>query len=102
MIRQPPRSTPFPNTTLSRSYFACSGEDCTARCIAAGSTGAMSDRGARSNVQATGVGVPRSDSTRSEEHTSELQSRQYLVCRLLLEKKTSTHKCSRAHHPPHE
>src|SRR6202021_3273684 len=67
MIRRPPRSTLFPYTTLFRSRCA----EC-------------------------GLGFPKSETVliensvvcaRSEEHTSELQSRQYLVCRLLLEKK---------------
>src|SRR3712207_9055788 len=90
MIRRPPRSTLFPYTTLFRS-------------VRVGRTGGQ--------VQGTGperadahaglageppVGrgheggrllVPGQDELRSEEHTSELQSRQYLVCRLLLEKK---------------
>src|SRR3712207_7161626 len=75
MIRRPPRSTLFPYTTLFRSRPA----------IAAGAIGPRS-RTAPSTVAAF------TDSTlspvmRSEEHTSELQSRQYLVCRLLLEKK---------------
>src|SRR6476620_12314784 len=61
MIRRPPRSTLFPYTTLFRS-----------RCT--------------SPPRAWGRSA-WSTSTRSEEHTSELQSRQYLVCRLLLEKK---------------
>src|SRR5882757_10712655 len=64
MIRRPPRSTLFPYTTLFRS-----------RCRPPWSPAAIGRSG-------TG---PRA--ARSEEHTSELQSRQYLVCRLLLEKK---------------
>src|SRR5947209_11025370 len=64
MIRRPPRSTLFPYTTLFRSAPAPSPGDQRSRRPA---------RGARRD--------------RSEEHTSELQSRQYLVCRLLLEKK---------------
>src|SRR5258707_2585037 len=81
MIRRPPRSTLFPYTTLFRSLAV--GE--------AGEAGdARDDRGcvdaerARCGVDASAV-IPR-----SEEHTSELQSRQYLVCRLLLEKKKRT------------
>src|SRR5438445_10727754 len=66
MIRRPPRSTLFPYTTLFRS----------------GHDPARSARG-RVERQEVGPGVLQ----RSEEHTSELQSRQYLVCRLLLEKK---------------
>src|SRR3712207_7070193 len=83
MIRRPPRSTLFPYTTLFRSYPEL-------RWSADGSFLAyslvMPDRGDPAN----GVWVVDADGTnqrRSEEHTSELQSRQYLVCRLLLEKK---------------
>src|SRR5947209_17164378 len=65
MIRRPPRSTLFPYTTLFRS--ACF------RC-----------RGSRRSAPRRCKSCSR---RRSEEHTSELQSRQYLVCRLLLEKK---------------
>src|SRR5258707_4923641 len=65
MIRRPPRSTLFPYTTLFRSN---------------------SGRGARErNCSREWERLKKSN--RSEEHTSELQSRQYLVCRLLLEKK---------------
>src|SRR2546429_2589542 len=67
MIRRPPRSTLFPYTTLFRS-------DCPSR----GDTVRASARPTRSSS---------SPSLRSEEHTSELQSRLHLVCRLLLEKK---------------
>src|SRR2546425_4301129 len=82
MIRRPPRSTLFPYTTLFRSRAAGR------RGSAAG--GARLDRPAaarrlrRGGHRAARVRVPRS---RSEEHTSELQSLAYLVCRLLLEKK---------------
>src|SRR3712207_7272011 len=84
MIRRPPRSTLFPYTTLFRSHSSAPSS-------------------ARSNVRTLRRTAPRSivislramrprcygllDLRRSEEHTSELQSRQYLVCRLLLEKK---------------
>src|SRR3712207_7784690 len=91
MIRRPPRSTLFPYTTLFRSLGH--GAELTAR------------RGERVNLSAEGTSDPDGDavsyewfyyneagtfplsSARSEEHTSELQSRQYLVCRLLFEKK---------------
>src|SRR5438445_5824313 len=87
MIRRPPRSTLFPYTTLFRS-------DSPGRKTSSISTGAWksfcmdalagdSSRGRRSRAQQE----KPSDAMRSEEHTSELQSRQYLVCRLLLEKK---------------
>src|SRR3712207_8192899 len=110
MIRRPPRSTLFPYTTLFRS----SGE------VRDRSDGRRIDviyrrfdedyietdlpeleavylEGGVNIVNALGVGV----ADRSEEHTSELQSRQYLVCRLLLEKKTKLRitrwRCSRSY-----
>src|SRR3712207_7253792 len=79
MIRRPPRSTLFPYTTLFRSGPA-------------GSEGVRLGRdrlGARAVLRAD-LNGQRADAQRSEEHTSELQSRQYLVCRLLLEKKKHT------------
>src|SRR3712207_7287829 len=77
MIRRPPRSTLFPYTTLFRSTPAAGRR---ARRPAAGAGPGRRPR--RSvEVRAGGTAV-----LRSEEHTSELQSRQYLVCRLLLEK----------------
>src|SRR5438445_8938797 len=79
MIRRPPRSTLFPYTTLFRSHDH------------------LADNQARRRDSRRGTGncrsaprleaAPRQARARSEEHTSELQSRQYLVCRLLLEKK---------------
>src|SRR3712207_7428345 len=88
MIRRPPRSTLFPYTTLFRSTYAAYlsftklpgfliSKTFTATFLI-GSSGAI-----LKNCPA--IGPPLT--TRSEEHTSELQSRQYLVCRLLLEKK---------------
>src|SRR3712207_7276672 len=76
MIRRPPRSTLFPYTTLFRS-----GHREHLRHMA----GHHDDRNARRSFVRQ---QPPTD-FRSEEHTSELQSRQYLVCRLLLEKKTT-------------
>src|SRR5258707_9300650 len=84
MIRRPPRSTLFPYTTLFRS-------------------GPLSERrtrkqnsgdrlGGRCCACSGNRGAPQ---TRSEEHTSELQSRQYLVCRLLLEKKKKQQEAER-------
>src|SRR3712207_7586975 len=82
MIRRPPRSTLFPYTTLFRS-------PCTATPPPAGSRRSRRrSRPRRPATRACRSRRPRCWSpTRSEEHTSELQSRQYLVCRLLLEKK---------------
>src|SRR3712207_7221910 len=84
MIRRPPRSTLFPYTTLFRSggQHAGPGE-------AGGGAGAR-HAGVRRRAGAGARGGDRRGSLRSEEHTSELQSRQYLVCRLLLEKKKQT------------
>src|SRR3712207_7269078 len=97
MIRRPPRSTLFPYTTLFRS----SAPD---RAMAENSAPPLRigiDLGG-TKIEALAIGpsgeevyrqrspTPRSYEARSEEHTSELQSRQYLVCRLLLETKKNT------------
>src|SRR3712207_8324765 len=86
MIRRPPRSTLFPYTTLFRSRDRGAGH-----LLSAGRPVALqqyrrqfTDRGAVPQC------LQHDQSARSEEHTSELQSRQYLVCRLLLEKKKNT------------
>src|SRR3712207_7162287 len=86
MIRRPPRSTLFPYTTLFRSRSAaacCSHRLLGCRCVSAAAVGLESTP---RFSQALGVLFAELD-LRSEEHTSELQSRQYLVCRLLFEKK---------------
>src|SRR3712207_6919065 len=99
MIRRPPRSTLFPYTTLFRSRSR-------RRRRRRGGGGAAPRRGTRAGAGRRASGVAADPArcrgctsparrrphilttlTRSEEHTSELQSRQYLVCRLLLEKK---------------
>src|SRR2546421_1569287 len=96
MIRRPPRSTLFPYTTLFRSipWAAASAVACGRRCRHPRDRprGPGLDRPCRSYQRCTrGSHSPRGDSSaasrRSEEHTSELQSRSDLVCRLLLEKK---------------
>src|SRR5258707_8748196 len=79
MIRRPPRSTLFPYTTLFRSLVLEDGQRLSASPRAPG-------------------GLLAHVIERSEEHTSELQSRQYLVCRLLLEKKKKSGS-SRVHQP---
>src|SRR2546429_5966090 len=80
MIRRPPRSTLFPYTTLFRSPAMC--------------------RPSRRAMFMAGVPMKRAAKVvagwRSEEHTSELQSRLHLVCRLLLEKKKKKHKLDEA------
>src|SRR5258707_9891942 len=73
MIRRPPRSTLFPYTTLFRST--------------------SSSAAARWPRMSPTAGARLRRQHRSEEHTSELQSRQYVVCRLLLAKKNTTVKC---------
>src|SRR3712207_7541794 len=85
MIRRPPRSTLFPYTTLFRSLTALDSRLASTRSSrAASQTPVRSASSVASNRRCSGA-VDRC--ARSEEHTSELQSRQYLVCRLLLEKK---------------
>src|SRR5947209_13605383 len=89
MIRRPPRSTLFPYTTLFRSHRA------------------PPDPYRPSGVLTVRTQGNESPPRRSEEHTSELQSRQYLVCRLLLEKKknewiVSVQLRAPQHHPPAE
>src|SRR3712207_7304413 len=95
MIRRPPRSTLFPYTTLFRSDRADRGDRLGAplpRAHARQLSRPPQREGSRSSCASstmrTSSSAPSTDSAiRSEEHTSELQSRQYLVCRLLLEKK---------------
>src|SRR3712207_8099787 len=101
MIRRPPRSTLFPYTTLFRSKVRLSGLStssnrasriCWTRKTLVAAR--MPDAGPKRCSQyspARSIGSNGSPSSRSEEHTSELQSRQYLVCRLLLEKKNHHH-----------
>src|SRR3712207_8438756 len=86
MIRRPPRSTLFPYTTLFRSADGLPAP--LRRRSESPAGGGGSSAIGRSAARA----IPRDQdpASRSEEHTSELQSRQYLVCRLLLEKKTSS------------
>src|SRR3712207_7888302 len=102
MIRRPPRSTLFPYTTLFRSKqwknvtprtnggVAC----CLVVRSKRGAEAGKGDGGSRPRVPGWRAGTRSADpgTGRSEEHTSELQSRQYLVCRLLLEKKKNNSK----------
>src|SRR3712207_8898770 len=102
MIRRPPRSTLFPYTTLFRSTRA----DVTVQAIVDGhhlapETALAAFLTARGRfalvtdaIEAAGRPDGRYRLGRSEEHTSELQSRQYLVCRLLLEKKKNIITCN--------
>src|SRR5436305_11697397 len=87
MIRRPPRSTLFPYTTLFRS---------------SNTWRALPKAGLSGNQEPVGVWTGKRyivfAGTRSEEHTSELQSRPHLVCRLLLEKKKKIHKIQTTKH----
>src|SRR3712207_7572721 len=90
MIRRPPRSTLFPYTTLFRSLIQPQREDLAVPAVV------HHERPAAPEALALvpgdeARGVPPAVDPRSEEHTSELQSRQYLVCRLLLVKNKTYH-----------
>src|SRR3712207_8478361 len=97
MIRRPPRSTLFPYTTLFRSVTVVPEYVGTlTEFLNKAANGADAPAKASADLDATvtelttlgeGAGLVFGTPARSEEHTSELQSRQYLVCRLLLEKK---------------
>src|SRR3712207_7068456 len=90
MIRRPPRSTLFPYTTLFRSLdggYVRSRHRHEERHFEVVAGKVINAGGAQHRFA-----FPRNGQARSEEHTSELQSRQYLVCRLLLEKKKQEHK----------
>src|SRR3712207_8423894 len=93
MIRRPPRSTLFPYTTLFRSTTGAIGYVDFSDAKASGLSYAQVKNAAGQYKEPTIEGTTAALETatvnpdRSEEHTSELQSRQYLVCRLLLEKK---------------
>src|SRR3712207_7647868 len=110
MIRRPPRSTLFPYTTLFRSAAALLADQ-----RVAGHAGVVEEDLRRPGAGLAHLAVLRPDGDpgrpgvddeagdappRSEEHTSELQSRQYLVCRLLLEKKKTVCSSSPCHFPP--
>src|SRR3712207_7791177 len=99
MIRRPPRSTLFPYTTLFRSAIKVllAAHKSVSKAGYSGGTGSPGLSSRRVLLYITRVDADHTGHTarsftgrlpRSEEHTSELQSRQYLVCRLLLEKKT--------------
>src|SRR3989442_9929316 len=86
MIRRPPRSTLFPYTTLFRSRHRGGRHRAPRGGAARGGAGARARPG-DPRPQAADLPELRGGAARSEEHTSELQSRPHLVCRLLLEKK---------------
>src|SRR3712207_8730011 len=90
MIRRPPRSTLFPYTTLFRSDRSALTQllsGTSIRLPRANTLRRISERYGVSLDWLLGLSQDETLAARSEEHTSELQSRQYLVCRLLLEKK---------------
>src|SRR3712207_8915601 len=87
MIRRPPRSTLFPYTTLFRSRRKADAEPLAAACV--GEEPCFQRFAAQHERHSGSLARTGDRPVRSEEHTSELQSRQYLVCRLLLEKKKS-------------
>src|SRR3712207_8131487 len=87
MIRRPPRSTLFPYTTLFRSAVQAEVVAKQTALDQAVTTHQQLQARAQCELDGTCGTGDAGTGTRSEEHTSELQSRQYLVCRLLLEKK---------------
>src|SRR3712207_8334049 len=95
MIRRPPRSTLFPYTTPFRSLMAARAATVPAVTMTSTSwlTSPAATRSCSLGENTLGVATLRVSPSiqRSEEHTSELQSRQYFVCRLLLEKKKTQH-----------
>src|SRR3712207_8018794 len=102
MIRRPPRSTLFPYTTLFRSPWW----PCTRKSVPSSRPPSVMHRRTASGTLIPGNrGSSRARTAsseaqrRSEEHTSELQSRQYLVCRLLLEKKKHLTTLPPLHYP---
>src|SRR5258708_10977165 len=87
MIRRPPRSTLFPYTTLFRSVLAAGGDE-----VSFGEAGLAVNGRAVAASRALPRDARGRPLARSEEHTSELQSPDHLVCRLLLEKKKQDHR----------
>src|SRR3712207_6992080 len=99
MIRRPPRSTLFPYTTLFRSTAEPSLPTGVGPISHASGSRSTQRRAPRREVDGVRARLRAARRRRSEEHTSELQSRQYLVCRLLLEKKKKNNLlCLSYHH----
>src|SRR3712207_6979290 len=99
MIRRPPRSTLFPYTTLFRSFVEVLKSTHQSRLDEIVRVGDIAGQGNGKGPQMRNR-IQHCLARRSEEHTSELQSRQYLVCRLLLEKKKNPFSPSRPPLPP--
>src|SRR2546428_5140624 len=97
MIRRPPRSTLFPYTTLFRSTERPTATPSVKRLFTSGLPNSAFDAAWKSTWRDCGFGKPLVNS-RSEEHTSELQSRSDLVCRLLLEKKKKNYSSTKCEH----
>src|SRR2546425_6165711 len=99
MIRRPPRSTLFPYTTLFRSLPAASLVRAITYLAGCDSCGLLTTADSENTIFLNVIGsmTVNSVTCRSEEHTSELQSLAYLVCRLLLEKKNNRHQCHARH-----
>src|SRR3712207_8735295 len=95
MIRRPPRSTLFPYTTLFRSRGGPARRASRAGGAHAGRDGSLLAEGRSLAQRLSHRQLPAEGAERSEEHTSELQSRQYIVCRLLLVK---IHETYNKHH----
>src|SRR3712207_8820142 len=97
MIRRPPRSTLFPYTTLFRSLVGAYKASQPVVVRATQPSHHSSRLSCHTKLRAPHRAAATRQRWRSEEHTSELQSRQYLVCRLLLETKNSSSHTSSAH-----
>src|SRR3712207_8223070 len=102
MIRRPPRSTLFPHTTLFRSMQAATilgnlGPAAVSAGAALAQAATVQEASVREAALRALILIHPPEAPRSEEHTSELQSRQYLVCRLLLEKKKKTTRTNSSH-----
>src|SRR3712207_7230695 len=101
MIRRPPRSTLFPYTTLFRSHPHSTQRRCARPSRPPPRPSQTRSRCAPRATSSPARGASTPSTRRSEEHTSELQSRQYLVCRLLLEKKNNIYPLHHTTSPPH-
>src|SRR3712207_7247849 len=99
MIRRPPRSTLFPYTTLFRSHAGVEITGSTAGALVHPAMPSSASGHRTANAMPIAAYHELFTRRRSEEHTSELQSRQYLVCRLLLEKKKAARRAPHSSTP---